>query len=187
MTAETSILTILAFAALGLLLAVTGGVTYLTAAEWRDRRRREREAKEQRDEFEAFDSTLRRDHASQVDGWNIEVSKTSYIGMAPSAMVPTAFFPTATPNTTPRRSRRRSCMYAWRRCIHAAWYKAVARLTSEQLLARPSPGWPDSILRASPFLRRRSCYVRKEVSSLLYLAWCVELGHCHQIVSHAVT
>jgi hypothetical protein len=48
MIAETSILTILAFSALGLMVVVTGGVAYLTAAEWRDRRRREREAKEQR-------------------------------------------------------------------------------------------------------------------------------------------
>ncbi|MBD2091472.1 hypothetical protein H6F67_16635 [Microcoleus sp. FACHB-1515] len=46
--AEPSILTILAFSALGLMLAVTGGVAYLTAAEWRDRRRREREEKQQR-------------------------------------------------------------------------------------------------------------------------------------------
>ena len=36
---ETPILSILVLTAFGLLLAVTGGITYLTAAEWRDRRR----------------------------------------------------------------------------------------------------------------------------------------------------
>ncbi|NJN88112.1 MAG: hypothetical protein HC881_19735 [Leptolyngbyaceae cyanobacterium SL_7_1] len=43
MNLETSLLTILATAALGLLVVVTGGVAYLTSAEWRDRRRQERE------------------------------------------------------------------------------------------------------------------------------------------------
>ncbi|MBF2003486.1 MAG: hypothetical protein IGS50_04765 [Synechococcales cyanobacterium C42_A2020_086] len=43
MDIETTALTILATLALGLLVAVTGGVAYLTAAEWRDRRRRDRE------------------------------------------------------------------------------------------------------------------------------------------------
>ena len=33
----------LAFLALGSLLIVSGGIIYLTLAEWRDRRRRERE------------------------------------------------------------------------------------------------------------------------------------------------
>jgi hypothetical protein len=42
---ETSFLTVLFFAALGLLAVVTGGVLYLTAAEWRDRRRRDRDKK----------------------------------------------------------------------------------------------------------------------------------------------
>ncbi|MGL4620314.1 MAG: hypothetical protein ACRCZS_14825 [Chroococcidiopsis sp.] len=39
---------ILAIAAFGLLLAVTGGIGYLTLVEWRDRRRRDRENKELR-------------------------------------------------------------------------------------------------------------------------------------------
>jgi len=37
---------LLAIAAFGLLLAVTGGIGYLTLVEWRDRRRRDRENKE---------------------------------------------------------------------------------------------------------------------------------------------
>lgn len=40
---ELSPLTILATLTLGLMVVVTGGVAYLTAAEWRDRRRQERE------------------------------------------------------------------------------------------------------------------------------------------------
>lgn len=43
MDIEISALGILATVALGLLVAVTGGVAYLTAVEWRDRRRQERE------------------------------------------------------------------------------------------------------------------------------------------------
>lgn len=43
MISETTLLTILATLALGLLLAVTGGVAYLTTIEWRDRRRVDRE------------------------------------------------------------------------------------------------------------------------------------------------
>jgi hypothetical protein len=45
MTAETTFLTILATLALTLLIAVTGGVAYLTTMEWRDRRRRDRETR----------------------------------------------------------------------------------------------------------------------------------------------
>lgn len=44
---ESPFLSILALLALVLLLAVTGGVGYLTVAEWRDRRRREAEKREQ--------------------------------------------------------------------------------------------------------------------------------------------
>lgn len=40
---ELSPLSVLATLALVLLVGVTGGVVYLTAIEWRDRRRRERE------------------------------------------------------------------------------------------------------------------------------------------------
>ncbi|MCL1474511.1 hypothetical protein [Argonema antarcticum] len=40
---ETSTLTVLSLVAFGLLLAVSGGVIYLTAAEWRDRRRIDRD------------------------------------------------------------------------------------------------------------------------------------------------
>lgn len=43
MLSETTFLTILATLALGLLVAVTGGVAYLTTIEWRDRRRLDRE------------------------------------------------------------------------------------------------------------------------------------------------
>ncbi|NJL38022.1 MAG: hypothetical protein HC840_09200 [Leptolyngbyaceae cyanobacterium RM2_2_4] len=44
---ETSALGILAVTALGLMVAFTGGIAYLTTIEWRDRRRREREMREQ--------------------------------------------------------------------------------------------------------------------------------------------
>lgn len=43
MELETVMLNVLAIASFGLLLAVTIGVVYLTNAEWRDRRRQERE------------------------------------------------------------------------------------------------------------------------------------------------
>jgi len=42
---EGSVFTVVFFAAAGLLVLVTGGVAYLTAAEWRDRRRRDRDKK----------------------------------------------------------------------------------------------------------------------------------------------
>jgi hypothetical protein len=45
---ESPFLSILALLALVLLLAVTGGIGYLTVAEWRDRRLREAEKREQR-------------------------------------------------------------------------------------------------------------------------------------------
>jgi hypothetical protein len=48
MSLETSLLTILVFLTVGMMVAVTGGIAYLTSVEWRDRRRREREQKEQR-------------------------------------------------------------------------------------------------------------------------------------------
>lgn len=40
---ETSVLNVLVLVAFGLLIIITGGVTYLTFADWRDRRRREEE------------------------------------------------------------------------------------------------------------------------------------------------
>ncbi len=40
---ETSVLTILASLAFLLLIIVSGGVIYLTLAEWRDRRRQDQE------------------------------------------------------------------------------------------------------------------------------------------------
>ncbi|MBD1853887.1 hypothetical protein [Leptolyngbya sp. FACHB-711] len=43
MSESSPLLTVLAFATLGLLIAVTGGVAYLTTIEWRDRRSREKE------------------------------------------------------------------------------------------------------------------------------------------------
>jgi hypothetical protein len=46
--AESTYLTILSMLAVGLLIAVTGGVAYLTTMEWRDRRRIERENREKR-------------------------------------------------------------------------------------------------------------------------------------------
>ncbi|AFY62623.1 hypothetical protein [Synechococcus sp. PCC 6312] len=45
---ETSVVNVLILVALGLLLAITGGISYLTFAEWRDRRRLDQEQKEQR-------------------------------------------------------------------------------------------------------------------------------------------
>lgn len=43
---DTSFYNVLVLAAFTLLLAVTVGIGYLTAAEWRDRRRREQETRE---------------------------------------------------------------------------------------------------------------------------------------------
>jgi hypothetical protein len=40
---ETTILPILAVSAFGLLVVVSGGIIYLTAASWRDRRRQDNE------------------------------------------------------------------------------------------------------------------------------------------------
>jgi CHASE3 domain sensor protein len=40
---ENSFLSILALVALGLLVTVTGGIVYLTLADWRDRRRQDQE------------------------------------------------------------------------------------------------------------------------------------------------
>ncbi|WP_255515402.1 hypothetical protein [Allocoleopsis franciscana] len=42
---ESPFVTVLFFATLGLLALVSVGVVYLTAAEWRDRRRRDRDKK----------------------------------------------------------------------------------------------------------------------------------------------
>lgn len=47
MNFETTALSILAFVAIGLLIAVSGGVLYLTNAEWRDRRRQQQEKRKQ--------------------------------------------------------------------------------------------------------------------------------------------
>lgn len=46
MNTESTFLTVLATLAFGLLILVSGGIAYLTALEWRDRRRREREQRE---------------------------------------------------------------------------------------------------------------------------------------------
>lgn len=43
-TGEIPVFNLMAIAAFGLLILVTGGVAYLTAIEWRDRRRREADA-----------------------------------------------------------------------------------------------------------------------------------------------
>ncbi|MCL1465568.1 hypothetical protein [Argonema galeatum] len=45
---ETSTLTVLSLVAFGLLLTVSGGVIYLTVAEWRDRRRIDRDKRDRR-------------------------------------------------------------------------------------------------------------------------------------------
>jgi hypothetical protein len=42
---ESPFVTVLFLAAVGLLLLVSGGILYLTAADWRDRRRRDRDRK----------------------------------------------------------------------------------------------------------------------------------------------
>jgi hypothetical protein len=41
---EADASTVLATIALGLIVIVTGGISYLTAAEWRDRRRQKRDS-----------------------------------------------------------------------------------------------------------------------------------------------
>ncbi len=43
---DTTLYNVLVIAAFGLLLAVTGGIAYLTAADWRDRRRQAEETRE---------------------------------------------------------------------------------------------------------------------------------------------
>ena len=48
MSIEISPLSVLAVLAMGLLVAVTLGVVYLTTVEWRDRRLQEREKREKR-------------------------------------------------------------------------------------------------------------------------------------------
>jgi hypothetical protein len=45
---ETSALDILVLIAFGLLIVLTGGVGYLTAMEWRDRRRRQQDQRGQK-------------------------------------------------------------------------------------------------------------------------------------------
>ncbi|QZZ19034.1 hypothetical protein J5X98_16585 [Leptothermofonsia sichuanensis E412] len=42
---ESTVLSVLALAAFGLLVALTGGIIYLTLADWRDRRRREQDTR----------------------------------------------------------------------------------------------------------------------------------------------
>ncbi len=44
----TSVLSVLVLVAFGLLVLVTGGVTYLTLVDWRDRRRQDTERREAR-------------------------------------------------------------------------------------------------------------------------------------------
>jgi hypothetical protein len=48
MTLELSPFNILVLVAFGLLVFVSGGIIYLTIAEWRDRRRRDQDAREDR-------------------------------------------------------------------------------------------------------------------------------------------
>lgn len=42
---ETPVFGTLVLAAFGLMIAVSGGIIYLTLAEWRDRRRRDRDSR----------------------------------------------------------------------------------------------------------------------------------------------
>ena len=44
----TTVLNVLVLSAFGLLIAVTGGIFYLTVVEWRDRRRQDRERRAKR-------------------------------------------------------------------------------------------------------------------------------------------
>ena len=55
---ETSFLNVIV-AAFVLLVAVTGGIAYLTAAEWRDRRRQERERRSAKSAIPAKPATRR--------------------------------------------------------------------------------------------------------------------------------
>ncbi len=43
---EFSVVNILAFVAMGMMVIVTGGILYLTAIEWRDRRRQDEEKRQ---------------------------------------------------------------------------------------------------------------------------------------------
>ncbi|MGK7876221.1 MAG: hypothetical protein AB4426_23865 [Xenococcaceae cyanobacterium] len=45
---STSILNLLFLVALGLLILISGGILYLTAVEWRDRRRQDRDKRSKR-------------------------------------------------------------------------------------------------------------------------------------------
>lgn len=45
---EFSVVNILALVALGMMVIVTGGIAYLTAMEWRDRRRQDREKRQRK-------------------------------------------------------------------------------------------------------------------------------------------
>ncbi len=45
---ESSVFNILVLVAFGLLVVVSGGIGYLTLAEWRDRRRRQQETRNDR-------------------------------------------------------------------------------------------------------------------------------------------
>ncbi len=45
---EYSVINILALVTLVMMVIVSGGIAYLTAMEWRDRRRQEREKRQQR-------------------------------------------------------------------------------------------------------------------------------------------
>lgn len=45
---ETSVFSGLVIVTFGLLVAVSGGIIYLTIAEWRDRRRRDRDGRDDR-------------------------------------------------------------------------------------------------------------------------------------------
>ncbi|WP_432812611.1 hypothetical protein [Pantanalinema sp. GBBB05] len=46
---SSSVFSVLVIAAFGMLVLVTGGIGYLTLAEWRDRRRQDQEKREKRE------------------------------------------------------------------------------------------------------------------------------------------
>ncbi|MCL6434839.1 MAG: hypothetical protein K6T90_11610 [Leptolyngbyaceae cyanobacterium HOT.MB2.61] len=56
---ESTALSVLALIAFGLLVAVTGGIVYLTLADWRDRRRRDQANRGDRPAYRTSSKTKR--------------------------------------------------------------------------------------------------------------------------------
>lgn len=57
---SSSVFSVLAITAFGMLVLVTGGIGYLTLAEWRDRRRQDREKREQQGQPKASKGSKKR-------------------------------------------------------------------------------------------------------------------------------